>query len=203
MRKLTSLFITVSIGLLIDRSASFAQSTPTCVSTYTLSWIGEDNMEQFGANAFTIIVAGGTSLSDSGITAASDQLSGYLSRITVPPITLIPGGVYPTAVMQGFDGYYPGYFPQEVQVWIDFNDNGSFDTSEEVSPVSGYGSPSPVPITFNITIPPAANPGRHLMRMLLFMKISTVQAELEFFLHILILAFPSMVALLLTILVAQ
>ena len=56
---------------------------------------------------------------------------------------------------------------QYCEVWIDFNNDGTFATSEEVSPVSGWSSTgsTPNPTTFNITIPPTANPGVHLMRM--------------------------------------
>ncbi len=49
---------------------------------------------------------------------------------------------------------------QDVQVWIDFNDNGTFEVTEEVSPVSGYTTGRTAsPTFFNITIPSAAYGG--------------------------------------------
>ncbi len=49
------------------------------------------------------------------------------------------------------------------QVWIDFNDNGTFESSESVGGIHFYYSTSPS--SFSITIPPNAATGEHRMRV--------------------------------------
>ncbi len=137
---------------------------PSCVTSAVVgtSWTGEAGETTYGAGQFNIPAGyGGSSLSDVAIQAAIDPTSGYAARYgIIPTVNLQQSGVYPASVTQGTDGNY-----QEVQVWIDFNNDGIFQSTEEVTPVSGYGAPSPDPITFNITIPAAAATGVHLMRM--------------------------------------
>jgi|GEM_PF-1423722 len=133
---------------------------PTCVTT-SASWTGQSGSGNYGINVFSITGYSGSTLSDAGIVAASSSTTGYLNRMSLPPVNLRQGDVYPASGTWGTIGGN-----QFMGVWIDFNDNGTYEPSEFVSPVAGnVGGTMPQPTTFNITIPITANAGTHLMRM--------------------------------------
>ena len=116
---------------------------------------------RYGVNAFVVTASSGSNLVDGGMCAAANPITGYLSRTTMAPIVLFQGATSPSSVTWGHATSY-----QEAQVWIDFNDDGIFQTSEEVSSVVGYSATStPNPTTFNISIPSSAATGEHLMRV--------------------------------------
>ena len=155
----------------IETCPSFATATstsafaafipaPTCLPT-SASWSGESGSVAYGVDGFNITGFSGSTLSDVGITSAADPSTGYLDRTSMTPVNLQPGSAYASAAYFGSLAS-----AQEVQVWIDFNDNGTFEPSEEVSPVAGYSSSfTSYPVNFNITIPLTSTPGNHLMRM--------------------------------------
>ena len=55
--------------------------------------------------------------------------------------------------------------PANVQVWVDFNDNGTFETDETVGGLNSFSGYVPFPMT--ITTPASASVGYHRMRVLL------------------------------------
>ncbi len=136
---------------------------PTCVPT-SASWTAESGTINYGADGFSVAGLTCTSLSDAGLVAAANSISpstGYLNHTTLATLNLQQGGVYPASVTWGTASSY-----QIVQVWVDFNDDGIFQSSEEVSPVSGRSTTATSqPTIFNITIPGSAATGVHLMRM--------------------------------------
>ncbi len=74
---------------------------------------------------------------------------------------LYQGSTYSGSVTIGYSTYYY----ETVQIWIDFNDNGVFETSEAMlsTPLHWYASTATK--TYSISIPACANTGKHLMRM--------------------------------------
>ena len=137
---------------------------PTCVTTSS-SWAYGGSAEpyeyDYGVGSFSVTAATGSNLVDNDIITDVNTSTGYLDRTSWAPITLYQNGVYPTVANFGVTSNF-----QEAQVWIDFNNNGTFETSEEVSPVSGFStSTTPYPNSFNISIPPTAATGMHLMRV--------------------------------------
>jgi Glycine rich protein/GEVED domain/Secretion system C-terminal sorting domain len=116
----------------------------------------------YGMNALTVTAVSGGNLSDAGIAAAANSTTGYLSRkVTGPTVTLAQGGAHAASLTWGTAVGY-----QEAQVWIDFNNDGTFSPSEEVSPVVGYSTTAPAnPTVFNINIPATAPTGVHMMRL--------------------------------------
>jgi trimeric autotransporter adhesin len=124
--------------------------------------ITASSLTAYGVNNFYVTPGTGAALNDTGISAAASSSTGYLNRIgTVPSVTLYQGGTFASSVT-----WQTAADHQEVQVWIDFNDDGTLQTSEEVSPVSGYSATAtPNPTTFNISIPATAPVGTHLMRL--------------------------------------
>ncbi len=130
---------------------------PTCFPSSS-SWGGESGSVYYGGDAFYVAGYGGTTLDDFGMTSVADGSTGYLDRTSIPPVQFQQSGVYAASVTWGISSSH-----QYLQTWIDFNDDGTFQASEEVSPVSGY--PVSQPTAFNISIPSTAPVGNHLMRM--------------------------------------
>ncbi|MEZ5108373.1 MAG: GEVED domain-containing protein [Bacteroidia bacterium] len=87
----------------------------------------------------------------------------YYSFFPSQTAAVTQGGVYPFSVSTPTQsgGYY-----QWFGVWIDYNDNGSFEDAGELvlSSVAG-GDVSTNTLTGNITIPLSSTPGVHLMRV--------------------------------------
>ncbi|MES2703643.1 MAG: GEVED domain-containing protein, partial [Bacteroidota bacterium] len=73
--------------------------------------------------------------------------------------TLNAGAVYSASIYGGLT-YWNN---STVQVWIDFNDNGSFETTETVGGIA-LNMTSQTQVT-SLTIPAGANPGLHRMRI--------------------------------------
>ena len=137
-------------------------ATPTCTPT-AASWTNEDSYYAlYGAQGFTVTGYSGSNLDDELIQYEIDASTGYgAAYTTYPAVDMQQNSVYYGAVYWYFAAYY-----QFAQVWVDFNDDGTFGVSEEVTPVSGYSTSSTsYPTPLNITIPMDAKPGVHLMRM--------------------------------------
>ncbi|WP_161499389.1 beta strand repeat-containing protein [Flavipsychrobacter stenotrophus] len=114
-----------------------------------------------GIDEFHVAGFAGSNLDDIGLNAVVSTTTGYLDHTTLAPITMEQGGVYASSGL-----WYSTYDHQELQVWIDFNDNGIFETTEEVSPVSGFDpSFTSNPTNFNISIPAGGALGTHNMRV--------------------------------------
>jgi len=136
-------------------------ATPACTPTAS-SWFSEAGDVTYGVNALSITGYSGSTLSDAGMTSAASGTTGYLDRTsTIPTINFLQGGVYSASATWGTPSSY-----QELQMWIDYNDDGYFASSEEVTPVSGFTTGiTTSPTTFNITIPATATTGVHNMRI--------------------------------------
>ncbi len=150
MRKLSIAFF---VGLFATLNAH-AICYPTAASWNSVASVG------YGINALSITGYSGSTLTDAGMTAATSTTTGYLDRTSMAPVNFLQGGVYSAT---GTWGTASGY--QELQMWIDFNDDGVFAATEEVTPVSGFSTSAPPPTVFNITIPVGAATGIHTMRL--------------------------------------
>lgn len=139
---------------------TFVMPSIGCTPTAS-SWTSASSYS-FGASGFTVTAATGSNLSDATIFSSINTSTGYLNRTaTVAPVTLYRGGNYASTVTWGSASSY-----QEAQVWIDFNDNGTFESSEEVTPVTGFTTSSTAnPTNLSISIPATASLGMHLMRV--------------------------------------
>ena len=141
--------------------AGFGQATPTCYPTSTSWEPSEESVDiDYGVDALTVIGYSGSTLTDAGLvsTPLVNTTTGYLNRVgTIAAVNFLQGGVYACSATWGTSASH-----DFLQMWIDFNDDGTFQASEEVTPVSGY--PASQPTIYNITIPIGANPGTHVMR---------------------------------------
>ena len=163
MKKIYNLFALVSIIIAGSTFKASAQATPVC-TTLNTSW--EPGFEVtdyiYGANRFTITGYSGSNLNDPNIQTAINTFTGYALRApTIPTVNMQQGGSYASSVFWNINAIH-----QFEEVWIDFNDDGIFSAGEAVAPILGWNPvTTPNPTNFNITIPPTANPGVHLMRM--------------------------------------
>ena len=154
--------------------AGTSLSTPVTQlnGTITINYLPSPESPSFGINTFSVTAASGPNLSDAGMAAAAAAGTGYINRIGLSPITLYTGGVAGATYASSVTWAIPWAY-QEAQVWIDFNNDGTFQTSEQVSAVVGYSATSTTsPTNFNITVPNLANPGSHLMRVRGIMEYS-------------------------------
>jgi GEVED domain/Secretion system C-terminal sorting domain len=84
----------------------------------------------------------------------------YVDNSGSMTVTLLQNNTY--NITYGVSTSYYSYFA--VQLWIDFNDNGSFETSESVGGIPQSGCASATP-TSTIVIPSTASLGTHRMRI--------------------------------------
>lgn len=80
--------------------------------------------------------------------------TGY-KDMTALSVTLMQGTAYTTTIANGSTDV------MNCQVWIDFNNDGTFSSTESVGGLNGYSGTS----TFTMTIPAAAAIGTHRMRV--------------------------------------
>ena len=160
MKKKLLLSIFIIVTLFTSYNKSFAICYP-----YSGSWGAIDGNIRYGIDRFYVPGFAGSILNDSGIVGITELISwdsGYLNRTaTIPTLYLQQGGVYAASAT-----WFLPLYTNDIQVWVDFNDDELFETTEEVTPVSGWNATStPNPTYFNISIPIDANLGRHLMRI--------------------------------------
>ena len=113
-----------------------------------------DAMSNFTCNGYS-----GSVINDNGPTVI--PASGYENRLPIS-IDFLQGGTYAGSLT-----YTTSWYEYDMQIWIDFNDNGVFEISEEVTPVSGLTGcvSTGTSGTFTVTIPAGAAVGIHRMRV--------------------------------------
>lgn len=140
---------------LLTVSYTVSAQTP-CTPVYT------DGCDFFGdkydIDNLTVSGANGSSINQTGTGCSAGAYADYTT--TVPPVAFSKNSNYTiniaTDPVNGFAG-------AEATVWIDFNNNGTFESGEMVGATSG-GS---FLLTFSVpvTIPASAPPGDHRMRV--------------------------------------
>jgi len=106
---------------------------------------------------FTIVGELGTSITDNTGCGGS----GWEDNSSFQSVTLYPGNTYTVSVTTGFSGNV-----DNAQLWIDFNNDLIFQSSETVGGVNAIGGSSST-ATFVVTIPAGAAIGTTKMRLLL------------------------------------
>jgi Secretion system C-terminal sorting domain/GEVED domain len=128
---------------------NYTSSCP-CTASYESGFDSYYAMTYFYLSGY-----GSASISDGGDSVAS----GYEDRTSaVSPVSLQEGGIYSGYLYTYYSYYY------EHQIWIDFNDDGSFSSSEAVTTVFGIGSYTSY-FSYTMSIPTAATTGPHRMRV--------------------------------------
>ncbi|WBV61129.1 GEVED domain-containing protein [Chryseobacterium camelliae] len=144
-----------------------SQKPPTqcyCTPIYTTGCSDGDNL-----NSFVITGAGSSTISDLN-TGCNN--GGYYDRTTAfSPVNLITGQTYPVQINTTYTS--PTY--EKASIWIDFNDNGVFDTNEKLLTDLPLAT-SPSFATANIIIPVTAQAGVHRMRVRVVYNTTNVNA---------------------------
>jgi hypothetical protein len=114
-------------------------------------------------NSFMLTGASSTSISDPSTGCSTGN---YDDRTTaVPAVTLFQGGTYSGII--NVSGLLGSPFSVDgMQVYIDFNNNSTFESTESVGGVNAIVS-TPATTSFSITIPGTAATGSHRMRVVL------------------------------------
>ncbi|WLD23457.1 GEVED domain-containing protein [Flavobacterium dauae] len=147
----TQTLILIFLGLFLPALQVNAQTY--CTPTYTSSCGGSGD----DLNSVVITGAGTSVISDlnTGCTG------GYEDRTTVfTPVDLLPGQSYNIDMNTN---YSPGW--EYASIWIDFNNDGTFDNTTEKLLTDLVLDSNPSFSTGSITIPLTAIPGIHRMRI--------------------------------------
>lgn len=99
------------------------------------------------------------SFSVNGTTTASGDNNGYLAVDGTNPITLETGSAYPFTLIPGYDAQT---LPEYTRVWLDANQNGTFETSELIF---DQGSSSFGVVNGTLTVPSATALGSTRLRV--------------------------------------
>lgn len=117
------------------------------------------SLYNFSIAQFFVYGSSSTSILDSN---ACDGLTGYQDR-TALSCVFLPGTTYSLTVTSNYAIASSGAgYVDNNQVWIDFNDNGTFELTETVSGVNGYSTTS----VQSLVIPSGSLTGNHRMRIL-------------------------------------
>ena len=138
--------------------ATFVLPSSSCTPSSSYSPCGS---YQVGTSGSPVIINGasGTSISDASTCGSGTGGSSYYYNNVGTTVTFFPGGSY-TSTIGG------GYYYSSGQEWIDFNNNGIFETSESVggylnNSCCGTGTRASAPIS----IPAGVTPGAYRMRV--------------------------------------
>lgn len=125
-----------------------------------------------GANLLSALSGGGTatgvmgiqhewieSFTLNGVTTTSGDNNGYAAADGTNAITLTQGDSYPFSLTPGFDAQV---LPEYTRIWLDANQNGTFETSEVIF---NQGSASFGTVSGNVTIPSTAVAGSTRLRV--------------------------------------
>ena len=150
MKNIFKLFM---VTMLLVLSSNYIKAQTYCTTgMYTTGCSDNDYFSAFNFGT----------INQTGLTCLTGA-QGY-SDYTSTSVTFIPGNTYSIGgtTVYGSD--------EDVEVWIDFNDDGTFDNTTEMvySNLTGFGS-----FTGNVTIPVSATPGTHRMRVRLEFAAST------------------------------
>jgi subtilisin-like proprotein convertase family protein len=97
-----------------------------------------------------------------GFGSVQNKYSNYTSGVGAPaPGVIVSGGANPISITVGTCG---GNFTNNTAVWIDYNQNGTFESSEKVY-ASAAGTQGPHTETGNAVVPSTATLGNTVMRV--------------------------------------
>lgn len=133
-----------SSGVVVNCTPTIAYCTPI----YTIGCTADDRITNFILET----------ISNNSGTTCSTSPKGY-SDYTAMSTNLTQGVTYAGSVSIASGGV------AGVAVWIDFNDNGTFESGEKVYTTSGTFASGSLNNPISVVIPPSANTGIHRMRV--------------------------------------
>src|SRR5690606_13732192 len=158
----TKTLILLLFGLFLPVLNGAAQTY--CTPSYTYNCGSGDNL-----NSFKITGHGSSVINDlnTGCTA-----SGYLDNSTaIPAVDLLPGQSYPVEINTTYSAGW-----ENASIWIDFNNDGTFDDTTEKLLTDLSLNSSPAFSTASIAIPLTASSGIRRMRVRVVYNATGVNA---------------------------
>ena len=131
-----------------------AQVAATCNPSFSTGCSSGDDIDD------VILVGQSVTLSNLN-TPCAGGYQDYTTNTTLGIPDLLPGQSYSGTITTNYGGLWE-YF----KIWIDFNDNGTFETTEEVASGGAIGNANPGTFTTSV-IPLTATPGMKRMRVVL------------------------------------
>ncbi len=154
-RYLTAGLLSMSMLLLLNSKPAAAQVAATCTPTYSFGCTSADDIDDF------TFVGQSVTLSNMNTPCPSNGYQDYTTSTTLGVPDLLPGQTYTGTVSTNYTG-----MSEYVKIWIDLDDNGVFDATEQMAAVGPIGGSSPS-TTFSAAIPMTATPGMKRMRVVL------------------------------------
>jgi len=143
MLRKTSVLLFAGMALCIG-----ARAQTYCTPTYTYGCTSSDNIQNFVLN--------GEGSSSINHIASGCSTDGY-GNFTTMSVNLLMGNTYSGSVTTNYSA------SESYRIWIDFNDNGTFESTESVATGGPFGSGTPS--TFTMSIPLTVPAGAHRMRV--------------------------------------
>lgn len=149
------LFALASVALIGSSGISHAQVAATCTPTFSYGCGAGDNISNVSLTGATV------NLNYPNTLCATNAYQNLVGATGVNVPDLIPGSTYTGSVSTTYGGTY-----EYPAVWIDYNDDGVFQTTELIaSATTGIGNGNP--FTFSVVVPASATPGNKRMRVVL------------------------------------
>ena len=144
----------VPLVLLLTLGAGRTRAQTYCSPQYSSGCTFDDYIDNFSLTG-----AAGTSFSQTATGCPSGN-SGYSDYTALTPVSLIPCNTYTGSVSVGFSG-------QTIRIFIDFNNDGFFDSTANSQEIVGnvVVSSSNTATAFTITIPTGVSAGNRRMRV--------------------------------------
>jgi hypothetical protein len=130
-----------------------------CAPTYTWDCMYDDDIDDF------TLVGATVTLSNLNTPCPTGGYADYTTSTTLGVPDMLPGATYSGTVTTNYTGAYEYY-----TIWIDYNANGVFETSEQVAtggPISDI-----TPGTYTISVPATASAGLRRLRVVLAYNVT-------------------------------
>lgn len=122
-----------------------------CIPTYTSGCFDDDVISNVSLNGVSVNLNNSTGCSTGA----------YGDYTNLPAADLLPGGNYIISVGTAY--LWPE--DEDVRIWIDYNENGVFEASEEIGNTMGNGLGANGSSDFYFTVPTNVTPGNYRMRV--------------------------------------
>jgi len=153
-RYLTGL-LSMSMLLFMNSRPVAAQVAATCTPTYSTGCSSGDDIKDFTLTGQSV------TLSNLNTPCPTGGYQDYTTSSSLGVADLLPGQTYSGTVSTNYTSA-----SEYVKIWIDLDDNGVFDASEQMAALGPIGGSTPSG-TFSAAIPLATTPGMKRLRVVM------------------------------------
>ncbi|RYD96169.1 MAG: T9SS type A sorting domain-containing protein [Sphingobacteriales bacterium] len=144
--------LSMSMLLFMNGTPVAAQVAATCTPTYTYGCTSGDDIDD------VTLVGASATLTNMNTPCPANAYQDYTTSTSLSIPDLLPGQSYSGTVTTNYTGTY-----EYVKIWIDFDDNGVFASTEEVAAFGPIDNTSTG--AYTMAIPLTATPGMKRMRV--------------------------------------